>query len=265
MLKVGARDRIGKVTGSLMYYVAGKATEAETNAAFARCIGTEPFEETYAMRLGSYVEPFLISEYERAAGCIVERRQEEVPLSSCPDDAFVTIDGMIGADVIAEFKFLSPYTTKNEIFYRYYDQVALQCMCTGARGGLIIAGQGTNELIEIECLRDESYEKELLERIWAWLLCVKTLTPPYATPMPLPPPERWRKIDLSIDQPNWGAEMTDILREYSETLTAAITHDELGMQARALVPDDVGQVLADGWRISRNKRGILSITARKAA
>lgn len=266
-LKPNARNHIGKVTGSIAYYIAGKATQEQTNEAWLRNIGElPPIEETYAMRLGSYLEPWMSDEYERATSCKIIRRQEEVPLASMPDDVFATIDGGMMRDdgfIVAEFKFLSPYMTKADIFHRYYDQVCLQMMCTGAQGGCIIIGQGTNELIEIECLRDPSYERELLVRICAWLLCNKTLSPPYVMPMPKPPPERWRRIDLGVDQPNWRDEMLDLMDRYSETLPAVELHEVTGKQARALVPDDVELVLAGEWRIARNKRGVLSITARR--
>jgi hypothetical protein len=266
-LKENARDHLGKVTGSLMYYVAGKASEQDTNDAYLRCIGQlPPIEETYAMRAGSHMEPFMISEYERATGNMILWRQEEVPLAAHPDDVFATIDGMTRIDdsnVVTEFKFLSPHMTKDQIFYRYYDQVALQMMCTGAPRGLIIVGQGTSELVEIECLRDAPYESELLNRIRAWLICVKTFTPPCPLPMPMPPPERWRKIDLDVDTPNWRDEMLDHLRTYGATAQSATTYETAGKAARALVPDDVGLVLAGDWRIARNKRGTLAITARR--
>src|SRR4029077_7560099 len=116
-LKPNARDRIGKVTGSLMYYSASKASEAETNQAFLRCIGEATLEETYAMRLGSFVEPFLVSEYGRASGVTITRRQEEVPLTKLPDDVFATIDGINEREgVVTEFKFCSPHFTRDQIF-----------------------------------------------------------------------------------------------------------------------------------------------------
>jgi hypothetical protein len=263
-LRADARDHIGKVTGSLMYYVAGKATQEQTIEAWRRSIGElPPMEETYAMRLGSFVEPFLISEFERATSFSVIRRQEEVPLASMPDDVFATIDGMLGNGTVTEFKFCSPYMSKQDIFHRYYDQVCLQMMCTGADRGLLIIGQGTNELLEIECLRDDPYENELKVRICAWLLCNKTLSPPYAIPMPKKPPERWRRIDLGIDRPNWRGAMLGLMELYSEAAPMVAQYDEAGRQARDLVPHDVELVLAGEWRIARNKRGVLSITARR--
>jgi hypothetical protein len=266
-LRADARDHIGKVTGSLMYYVAGKATQEQTIEAWRRSIGElPPIEETYAMRLGSFVEPFMVSEYERVAGVTIERRQEEVPLASMPDDVFATIDGgMIRDDgfVVTEFKFASPYMTRADIFNRYYDQVCLQMMCTGASSGVLVVGQGTNELLEIECLRDGAYVNELKVRICAWLLCNKTLSPPYAIPMPKKPPERWRRIDLGIDRPNWRGAMLGLMELYAEAAPMVAQHDEAGRQARSLVPDDVELVLAGEWKIARNKRGVLSITARR--
>lgn len=263
-LKPNARDHIGKVTSSLMYFVAGRATEEQTTQAYLRCIGElPPIEETYAMRLGSYVEPFLISEYERAAGVTIIRRQEEVPLAQLPDDCFATIDGMIGDSVVTEFKFCGAHMSKEDILYRYYDQVALQMMCTNAVEGRIIVGQGTAELIEISCVRDDAYEPELLERIETWLTWVKSLTPPYPLKPPLPPPEKWRKVDLDVDMPNWRNEMLGHLSIYALTAQSVDQYDAAGKAARALVPDDVGIVLAGDFSITRNKRGVLAIRRRR--
>lgn len=265
-LKANARDRIGRVTGSIMYWVAGKGTPEETNEVFLRCVGElPPIKDTYAMRLGAFVEPYLIKEWERASGLMVCMRQEEVSLPALPDDVFVTLDGMTcdgDNRIVTEFKFLSPFTTKDEIFYRYYDQVALAMMCANADSGKLIVGQGTNELLEIECLRDDEYELELLARIRAWLACVKSLTPPHPIPMPKPPPERWRRIDLDVDTPNWRGEMLEQLSIYSATAQSVGCYEAASKAARALVPDDVELVLAPGYRIGRDKRGILAIRRR---
>jgi hypothetical protein len=265
-LKPNARSHIGKVHGTLMFFIAGKATPEQTNEAWLRNIGElPPIEETYAMRLGSYLEQFLVDEYERASGSTITRRQEEVPLAELPHDVFATIDGVDEAlGAVTEFKFASPHFTRNEIFHRHYDQVALQMMCTGLPRGLLVVAQGTAEPIEIECLRDAAYEAELRTRIHAWLICIRTLTPPCPEPMPLPPPEKWRTINLEYDQPNWRDEMLDHLSTYASTAQAVATYDAAGKAARALVPDDVGVVLAGEFRIARNKRGTLAITRRSA-
>jgi hypothetical protein len=217
------------------------------------------------MRLGKYVEPFLIAEYERSTGCEVTRRQEEVSLPELPGDVFATIDGMISSqNTVVEMKFLAPYFNREQTFYRYYDQVCLQMMCTGAERGLLVVGQGTNELIEIECIRDAAYEAEFLERIHAWLLCVKTLSPPFPVPPRKPPPERFRTIDLSVDAPNWKDELECLLFVHGNTKPYVEQHEEAGRLAKALVPDDVGAVIAGDYRIARNKKGTLTITRRAA-
>jgi len=272
MLKPGARDHTGKVTGSLMWYVAGKASPEATNLAFYRCIGSEPYDDTYAMRLGSHVEPFLISEYQRATGLTIVRRQEEVPLPGLEEHCFATIDGVIadevawldGQGVITEFKFAGAHWTREGLLDRYCDQVMLQMMCTGAARGLLIVGQGTAELLELEVVRDKAYEAELREHIAHWLDCVRTLTPPHPEPIPLPPPTRWRTVDIfGDDAPNWAGECHTHLQVYALTKDAAAQHTDAGKAARALVPDDVGTVLAGDWRINRNKRGVLTINVNK--
>lgn len=262
MLKPGARDHTGKVTGSLMWYVAGKASPEATNAAYLRCIGVgPPLEETYAMRLGSYVEPFLLSEYERAAGVTVVHRQAEVPLPGLEAYCFATIDGITSDGVVTEFKFAGAHWTREGLLDRYCDQLILQMMCAGAPRGLLIVAQGTADLLELEVVRDATYEAELREHIAYWLDCVRNLTPPHPEPLALPPPSRWRTVDILADgAPNWAGECLTNLEIYALTKEAVVQHDNAGKAARGLVPDDVGLVVAGDWRITRNKRGILSIS-----
>jgi hypothetical protein len=94
-------------------------------------------------------------------------------------------------------------------------------------------------------------------------LRMKTFTPPCILP-PIIPPEKWITVDLAADQPNWGPQLLENLAEYHRTGAAALAHDEAGKAARALVPDDVGKVLAGKYNIVRDSRGRLAIrTARR--
>jgi hypothetical protein len=104
----------------------------------------------------------------------------------------------------------------------------------------------------------------MMVRAEALLLCIKTLTPPSPLPPapPPPPPEKWRTVDLAREQPNWASELFEHLNNYEATRPFAEQHDAAGKAARALIPDDVGRVLAAGYTLARNKRGVVSITRR---
>jgi hypothetical protein len=103
------------------------------------------------------------------------------------------------------------------------------------------------------------------QRVEQFRQCLRTFTPPF--PMPkVVTPEIWRTIDLSKEpMPNWGHVMLPTLQLYEETREAAEQHAQAGKDARALVPDDVNIVLAGEHRLSRDKRGIVSIRRRNAA
>jgi predicted phage-related endonuclease len=220
---------------------------------------------TYAMRLGSLVGDFVVDEYQLQCGEPITRRQE---LVTSPDNSRLrsTLDGFNSArNAVIEAKFASPFFDRDQIFQTYYAQVAMQMHCTDAKCGFLVIAQGTNEPIEIECIRDARYEAMLLNRAEAMLECMDTMTPPVAIDTPvMVPPEKWRTVDLAIDQPNWADEMLSLLHVFDQTQQVADQHDELGKLAKELVPDDVGRVLAQNHIIARNKKGTLVLTRRKS-
>jgi len=225
----------------------------------------EPEPPTYAMKLGSAVGDLILDEYERKSEERIEGRQL-VMVSPHNNRLRATLDGFIRArNVVAESKFCSAFFDKDEIFNCYYPQVALQMHCTDADSGLLIVGQGTNDPFSIECMRCSSYEKVLLERCEAMLESIDSLTPPVEIEAPvMVPPERWRTVDLETDtSPNWRDELLDHLTQYMASAPHVLLYEEASKRAKALVPDDVGKVLAPGHNITRNKKGSLVITQRK--
>lgn len=221
---------------------------------------------TYPMILGSLVGDPILDEYERLAAVSITRRQEVVPSPVNPR-CRSTIDGfMIPQNAVAEAKFCSAHLYRDAIFARNYPQVAMQMHCTNADYGLIIVGQGTATPFEIECVRDKvGYEPLMLERAAAMLESMDTMTPPVAIDTPvMVPPERWRTIDLATDTPNWREDLIENLAVYEDTRPLADANEQAGKAAKALIPDDVGKVLAFNFTITRNRKGSLVITRRKS-
>lgn len=255
------RDRI---TASDAREIMNASTDAELLRIYQiKTCEIEPDPENYAMRAGTAMEPVILNERMLETGELITRRQEIVDHPSI-DSFCCTLDGWEDSKrAVIEAKFCSPYFSRDEIFRLYYPQVAFQMACTDALAGFLVVGQGTSVPIEIECLRDRAYEDELLTRCSAFLISIKTLSPPCALPIVVPP-ERWRTVDLAAEQPNWAVELLEILAVYNTTKPYAEQHDAAGKEARALIPDDVGKVLAGNFTLSRNKRGIISIL-RKAA
>ena len=100
---------------------------------------------------------------------------------------------------------------------------------------------------------------ELMRRADLFLESMRTLTPPFPEP-PIIPREKWRTVDIMVEDTNWGVDLLDHLTVYGETAEAATMHDDAGKAAKALVPDDVGKCLAGIWHITRDRRGALRIT-----
>jgi predicted phage-related endonuclease len=255
--------RRGRVTASDARMLMNAADDAELLKLFNVKIGAEPPEpENYAMRVGSHMEPFIINEYEHISGILVTRRQEIVDHPQIKGFC-CTLDGWHPKlNRVIEVKFASPFMSKDELFRYYYPQTAFQMACTDAADAVLVIGQGTTEPVEIECVRDGDYERELITRCLSFLQCIQSLTPPCALPIVIPP-EKWRTVDLNVDTPNWGPELQAALVEYDETAEAAKAHDAWGKLARDVVPEDVGKVIAGNFTLSRNKKGV--VTIRRAA
>ena len=204
----------------------------------------------------------------RVTGNPVTRCGEIVDHPEFPDSICCTLDGYRAADdCVIEIKFLGAFQRRDYFLPYYYPQVAMQMLCTGAKRGALVVAQGNADPVEYEIDRGagfDAYVPEMVKRALAYSICLKTLTPPAILP-PVIPPEKWRTVDLSIEATNWGAELEQHLQDFAATAEAADQHEAAGTAARALVPDDVGRVLAGPWQLNRNKKGVISITTRRTA
>jgi hypothetical protein len=255
--------RTGKFTGSLAPLVMNARSEAELVKIWRQKVGLDPPDpENYAMRIGSFVEPFVLDESERKTGQAITRRGEIVDHPR-NNSICVKLDGFRECDSsVIETKFLSPWRNKEEFVPYYYPQVLLQMLCVDCRSGILLTAQGSTEPVEHEILFDEQYAAELMRRAEAFIRCMQTLTAPYPE-KPIIPPSRWRTIDLDAEPTNWTPELLAHLGRYGETAEAADLHAAAGVGARGLIPDDVGKVLISKWQITRDRNGKLSIRPRK--
>jgi predicted phage-related endonuclease len=256
--------RRGKFTGSLAPKVMTLTDPAELNRLARIKAGLEPPDpETYQMRAGTHMEPFIKRELELLCGHPITRCGEIVDHPTIPD-VCCKLDGYRAFDdTVIEFKFLSAWSKRDEYFPFYYWQVLLQVLCTGASRGALVVAQGTSPPVEHEVMYDKACADALIERAMAFMLCVKTNTPPCPLPAPVPP-DRMRAIDITKTETNWGDELLAYLTQYSATKKFAEVHDEAGKAARALIPDDVNKVIAGRWQLARDKRGAIRITHKDA-
>ena len=256
--------QIGRFTGTSATVVMD-GTDADWNYHWQLRSGQiEPEPPNWAMRAGAHMESLILDWYEEQIGHPITRRGEVV---FHPDvaDVCCKLDGYCAAlDLIIEVKFLSPAYRREEFLPRYYPQIMLQRLCTGASKAALLVAQGTSEPVDFEHDFNADYAAELMKRADIFLKCLRTLTPPYPMPPAPPPPEKWRTLDIITNPTNWSGELLLYLSEFDETAEAATSHDEAGKAARALVPDDVGKVFAGVFQITRNRKGVLSITRRAA-
>jgi hypothetical protein len=225
---------------------------------------------TYAMRFGSHVEPFMLDELQAKTGPIT-RRGEVVDHPTVPEFC-CTLDGYRAADdAVIENKFLGSFQHRDHFVPYYYPQALAQMRCIGATRIILHVGRGTSEPEEFDLtpkaddLIAAAYEEEMWERVEAFRQCLRTFTPPVDMPRAMTP-EFWRTIDLAQDpMPNWGHILLPTLQIFEDTREAAEMHETSGKEARALVPDDVSIVLAGEHKLSRNKKGFVSIKRRNVA
>jgi hypothetical protein len=264
--------RQGKMTASMLPILM-TGDEAALLKLYREEIGElEREPPTYAMQLGSYVEPFMLDYLETKCERPITRRGEVVDHPTIPEFC-CTLDGYRAFDdAIIENKFLNSYQHRETFIPYYFPQALAQMRCTGASRMVLHVGRGTAEPEEYDITPKPDdiiaidYELEMWERVEAFRQCLRTFTPP--VPMPrVVTPEFYRTIDLTKGDPmpNWGHVLLPTLQLFEETRDAAEEHEKSGKEARALVPEDVAIVLTPDHRLSRNKNGAVSIRRRNAA
>jgi hypothetical protein len=260
-----------KITASMLPILM-HGDEAALLRLYCEEIGEQEREPpTYAMQLGSWVEPFMLDYLEATTGQPITRRGEVIDHPTIPEFC-CTLDGYRAHDdAVIENKFLGSFQHREQFVPYYYPQALAQMRCVGAARCILHVGRGTSEPEEFDVTPKPddpvatAYEAEMWARVEAFRLCLRTFTPP--VPMPRAnAPEFWKTVDLSVEpMPNWGHIMLPTLQIYEETREAAEEHERSGKEARSLVPDDVSIVLTPEHRLSRNKKGTVAIRRRNAA
>lgn len=250
--------RAGKITASMLpILMYGDAEQIQR--LYREEIGELDREpQSYAMALGSHIEPFVLDYWNDCYGTLTRRGEVVdhpfIPEFCCTLDAYREFD-----DCALDCKFLSPWRRPEEFVGYYYPQVLAQMRCIPCRNGALLVAQGTKDPVEYTIKPDENYERAMWARVEAFRMCLRTFTPPF--PMPrVVPPEQWRTIDLSKGEiPNWGHALLPLLELFETTRQASMIHEQAGKDARSLVPDDVKIVLAGTHKLSRSARGTVSI------
>jgi hypothetical protein len=224
-------------------------------------VGLRPpkdFSRNIQVQRGRHDEPFILFWSELINGISISERgtffkHPSLPSISC------TVDGMIlDWNAVYEAKCQSEFRNLDDILTWYTPQVLVQMRCTGATRGIL--GVLQSNLTELEVTVDEAYERQVWEYLAAFQLCVDTMTPPHKRPE-LIPPELWKTIDLGSVHPlpNWGPDMIEAMRAWSETKDEARRHELSKASAKALLPDDVGTVRYGAMSVKRSKNGAVTM------
>ncbi len=215
----------------------------------------ENLDDIWAVQLGSWTEPFNLDWYEKRTGRPLSRRGEEAVVHPHYEWAAATLDGwddQIGAPV--ECKHVGGFEPTAKILERYAPQAHWQMLVTGATQCIFSIIEGAREpIIEIVEL-DRAYATELLERAHAFMLCVKTMTPPVALPAVAAPVKAEKVYDMQGN--NHFASQAQAWRD---NRAAAKEFASIERDLKAGVPADAVRCFGYGIQIKRNKIGSLSI------
>jgi hypothetical protein len=220
----------------------------------------EDLSDSWPVQLGSYLESFILDWHERKTGMELTDRgtfyvHPQYPEMGATLDCYRPID-----DTVIDCKVCSHWQPIDHLVAYYSGQVICQMRCRAAAHGALLIVHGGSAPQEIPIIPDADYETILWQRLLAFELCVRTLTPP--SPIaPIVPPEQWRTIDLAAADPwpNWAHEFTSNLERWRELRAPANEFEEISTTIKELVPTDVGLVSYNGMVVKRNRRSAITI------
>jgi hypothetical protein len=213
--------------------------------------------DVLAVQVGKACEPVIIKACS-AVGEITEQqsfiKHPTYPSISCTLDGYRAFD-----DAVIEAKTVNPWGDRLEDITWYTPQVLVQMRCRGASRGVLAMLRGFG-LEQHEITFDEKYEREMWARLFAFQMCVETMTSP--SPLPkLVPPEQWKTIDLGmvVPMPNWGPEMLGYMQQWSESKHEHAQHEAAKKAIKEMLPDDVGTLTFASMSVKRSKAGAITI------
>ena len=227
-----------------------------------KCKLAEPpdLSDDWPVQRGAYMEPFIRQWQERKLGYAFTEVGSVVRHPKF-DFLSATLDGI---DPVRKRVIEIKTAVSFDWALRWYAaQFAVQHTCTGMPVIMLVSVMG-HEPVEVEIEHDQDFLDEVYTRIAAFKICVDTVTPPHPVAA-VYPQEKWRTVDLTTENPNWKEEMVEHLIMWANTKAPADLHADAAASIRSLVPGDVGKLHWNDIRISRNKRGALTIQRRDAA
>lgn len=260
-------EREFRTTASQAPIIIGGTAEQLINLWEER-IGRKPpadLSNVLPVQLGKHNEPFVLNWCERISKHELTERQRFIIHPTAPDyactlDAYRPFD-----DAVVEAKFVNPYGDREKTVAWYTPQVLVQMRCRGATRGVLAVMRGFT-FEEIEIAIDEVYELEMWERLADFQACCADMREPIPRE-PLTPPEQWRTINLATmsPMPNWGMDMIQCMRLWSDTREAVVLHENSKQGIKELLPEDVGKVIYGDTTVSRAKNRAVTIRQKEQA
>src|SRR5262245_58531968 len=231
-----ARIIIGSDEAALVRLWREKRGEAET----------EDLSGNLIVQLGAATEELNRSWYERNTGRRVTDVQRRVRHSAIPWMA-ATLDGIVeGAGAIFEAKFVLPWSFSEEAAAeKYMAQLQHNMWVTNLRSSVLSIITGGGKWVEIAIPMDPLYLTVLVSAEKKFWRCVQSGEVPHlinAEP-PRPHIEAIRIVDMSAS--NSWAEFAALFRN---TRSAFLDHERAKNELKALMPEDVKEVIGHGVR-----------------
>jgi YqaJ-like viral recombinase domain len=208
------------------------------------------------VQLGMVTEHLNRHWYEKNTGQVVCEVQRRV-FHAVHRWMAATIDGQVQATgAVFEAKFMLPWSfSEGGAAEKHMAQLQHNMWVTAARTAFLSIITGGGKWVEMTIPADPLYQHLLLTAEKKFWRCVESGEPPrlFGIEPPRPKVEATRTLDMSGS--NAWAEFASL---YRQTRTAALDHERAKTELKALVPEDVREVLGHGVRAKRSKSGTIT-------
>jgi predicted phage-related endonuclease len=248
-----ARD--GKLTASRVACLMTGSPEKIMNL-WREMVGDPSFVDddlsgVWPVQLGSTTENLNLDWYTRRTGRKLTRRGEVV-VHPVHTYAAATLDGYdaeLGA--VIECKHVGGFEPRATVVDRYVPQVQWQMMVTECTKAVLSIIEGGREPVLEEIAYDAAYCKELWTRAAAFMLCVRTLSPPVALAAVAAPVKPAKVYDMASSN-TWATHAAAWLASRSPAKSFETATKEL----KALVAADAAKAHGHGIVAVRDGRGV---------
>lgn len=225
----------------------------------------DDLSDVLAVQMGIWTEDLNLRWFEKQTGKKVSERKRKLVH---PDYAFLSasLDGVTthpenDQPCVVDAKHVGPfYYDLEKTLHKYTPQLVMQMAIRDVPWGLLSVFSGSNKWEWIGIERDELLEAQVIQAAKNFWKHVQDKTPPVDLPTVAErlPKSLMKKIDLSTSN-TWG----EAEARYLQHAAAAEAHKDAQKDLKALVPDDVGEVLGIKIKVKRDAGGALRFSKRK--